>query len=131
MERITLHYLQPELIRKDAQEGGTMLQASEIQKRFTHLQHTVSETSKAVHGDSTIPKDLMTCMDELDKECKSAKKVMSSRNEGRIRQCVDDLERIGDRAERACREADGLNNRVKDAVSSMHLELAELKGEMH
>jgi hypothetical protein len=108
-----------------------MLQASELQKRFTHLQQTVSETSKAVHSDAAIPKDLMSCMDELDKECKSAKKVMSSRNEGRIRQCVDDLERIGGRAERACVEADGLNNRVKDAISSMHLELAELKSEMH
>jgi hypothetical protein len=108
-----------------------MLQASEIQQRFTHLQQTVSEASKTVHSESASPKDLMNCMDELDKECKSAKKVMSSRNEGRIRQCVDDLERIGGRAERACEEADGLNSRVKDAVSSMHLELSELKREMH
>lgn len=108
-----------------------MLQASEIQKRFTHLQQTVGEASKAIHAESAIPKDLMSCIDELDKECKSAKKVMSSRNEGRIRQCVDDLERIGDRAEHYCQEAGGLNSRVKDAVSSMHLELFELKRDMH
>jgi len=108
-----------------------MLQASEIQKRFSHLQHTVSEASKAVHADSAIPKDVMNCLDELDKECKSAKKVMSSRNEGRIRQCVDDLEQMGGRAERVCQETDGLNNRVKDAVSSMHLELSDLKRDMH
>jgi len=108
-----------------------MLQASEIQKRFTHLQQTVSEASRTVHADSAIPKDLMSCMDELDNEFKSAKKVMSSRNEGRIRQCVDDLERIGDRAERFCQQSDDIHANVKDAVSSMHLELSDLKREMH
>ena len=108
-----------------------MLQASEIQTRFSHLQRTVSETSKTIHADSAIPKDLMSCMDELDKECKSAKKIMSSRNEGRIRQCVDDLERMGDRAERVCHDTDGLHHRVMDAVSAMHLELSDLKRDMH
>ncbi|MFP3564469.1 hypothetical protein [Paraburkholderia sp. SIMBA_030] len=69
-----------------------MLQASEMQKRFTHLQQTVSEASQTCHAVATIPKDLMKWVDELDNECKSAKKVMSSRDEDRIRQWVDDLE---------------------------------------
>ena len=108
-----------------------MLQASEIQKRFTHLQQTVSEASRTCHADATTPKDLMKWMDELDNECKSAKKVMSSRDEDRIRQWVDDLERIGDRAERACQKAGGLNARIMDAVSSMHSELSDLQRQLH
>jgi hypothetical protein len=67
--------------------------------RFTHLQQTISDASRTMHADATIPQHLMNWMDELEKECKSAKKIMSSRDEDRIRQCVDDLERIGDRAE--------------------------------
>jgi len=113
------------------QEGGIMLQATEIQKRFTHLQQTISEASRTCHADAAIPKDLMNWMDELDKECKSAKKVMSSQDEDRIRQCVDDLERIGDRAERACQQAGGLEASIKDAVSSMHSELSDLKRQLH
>ncbi|WP_087739623.1 hypothetical protein [Paraburkholderia piptadeniae] len=108
-----------------------MLQASEIQKRFTHLQQTVSDASRTCHADKTIPADLMNWMDELDKECKSAKKIMSTNDEDRIRQCVDDLERIGDRAERACQKAGSLDTRVKDAVSSMHSELSDLKRQLH
>lgn len=108
-----------------------MLQASEIQKRFTHLQQTVSEASRTCHADAAIPKDLMNWVDELDKECKSAKKVMSSKDEDRIRQCVDDLERIGNRAERACQQAGGLDARIMDAVSSMHSELSDLKRQLH
>ncbi|MCY0854852.1 MULTISPECIES: hypothetical protein [unclassified Cupriavidus] len=108
-----------------------MLQASEIQRRFTHLQQTISEASRTCHADTAIPTDLMNWVDELDKECQSAKKVMSSKDEDRIRQCVDDLERIGDRAERACQQAGGLDARIKDAVSSMHSELSDLKRQLH
>ena len=108
-----------------------MLQASEIQKRFTHLQQTVSEASRTMHADATIPQHLVKWMDELEKECKSAKKILSSKDEDRIRQCVDDLERIGDRAERACQQAGSLDARIKDAVSSMHSELADLKRQLH
>ncbi|AXF05488.1 hypothetical protein [Paraburkholderia hospita] len=108
-----------------------MLQASEIQKRFTHLQQTISDASRTCHADKTIPADLMNRMDELDKECKSAKKVMASNDGDRIRQCVDDLERIGDRAERACQQVGSLDARIKDAVSTMHSELTDLKRQFH
>src|SRR5437879_4465696 len=108
-----------------------MLQATEIQKRFTHRQQTVSEASRTCHADAMIPRDLMNCVDELDKECKSAKNLMSSQDEDRIRQCVDDLERIGDRAERACQQAGGLDASIKDAVTSMHSELSDLKRQLH
>ncbi|MCG5072121.1 hypothetical protein [Paraburkholderia tagetis] len=108
-----------------------MLQSGEMQKRFSHLQQTVSEASRTCHADATIPKDLMKCMDELDNECKSASKVMSSKDEGRIRQWVDDLEQMGDRAERVCQKAGSLDTRIVDAVSSMHSELSDLKRQLH
>ena len=36
-----------------------MLQASEIQKRFTHLEQTIENASQACHADATLPQDLM------------------------------------------------------------------------
>ncbi|WP_432260390.1 hypothetical protein [Cupriavidus sp. TMH.W2] len=108
-----------------------MLQASEMQQRFSHLQQTISEASRTCHADARIPQDLMNWVDELDKECKSASKVASSKDQDRIRQWVDDLERIGDRADRACQQAGGLDAKIKDAVSSMHSELADLKRQLH
>ncbi|MFX1767801.1 hypothetical protein PWP93_35515 [Paraburkholderia sp. A1RI-2L] len=108
-----------------------MLQSGEMQKRFSHLQETVSEASRTCHADATIPKNLMKWMDELDNECKSAKKVMSSKDEGRIRQWIDDLERMGDRAERAFQLAGSVDTKIMNAVSSMHLELSDLKRQLH
>jgi polyhydroxyalkanoate synthesis regulator phasin len=72
----------------------------------------------------------MNWVDELDKECKSAKKVMSSRDQDRIRLWVDDLERIGDRVEQASQKAGGLDDKIRDAVSSMHSELSDLKRQL-
>lgn len=108
-----------------------MLQASEIQQRFNHLQQSVHEASRTCHADKGVPQDLMNWVDELDKECKSAKKIMSSSDTDRMRQCVDDLERIGDRAERACQQAGGLDGKIKSAVSTMHSELSDLKRQLH
>jgi phosphate uptake regulator len=108
-----------------------MLQASEIQKRFTHLQQTVSEASRTCHADSAAPNDLMNWMDELEKECQSAMKVMATSDEERMRQCIEDLERIGDRAERACEQANSVTESTRDAITSMHSELSDLKRQLH
>ncbi|KVM52631.1 hypothetical protein WJ58_19535 [Burkholderia ubonensis] len=108
-----------------------MLQASEMQQRFSHLQQTISEASRTCHSDKTAPRDLLNWVDELDKECKSAKKIAASGDNDRIRQWVDDLERIGDRAERACMQAGGIDAGIMNAVSSMHSELSDLKQQLH
>jgi hypothetical protein len=108
-----------------------MLQSSEIQKRLTHLGQTIDKASRACHADATSPKDLIDCVDQLDKQSESAKKVMASHDEDRMRRFVDDLERLGDRAEQACERAANVNANVKSAVSSVHAELTDLKKQLH
>ncbi|PTB21136.1 hypothetical protein C9I57_10575 [Trinickia symbiotica] len=108
-----------------------MLQTNEIQKRFSHLQQTISEASRTLHSNQSVPQDLMDCMDELDRECQSAQGAMSSQDEDRIRQCVDDMELLGDRAEQACQQAGSLDGKVRQAVTSMHDELSDFKRQIH
>jgi hypothetical protein len=108
-----------------------MLQASEIQKRFTHLEQTIEKASQACHADATLPKELMDCVDQLDKKTEGAKKIMESKDENRIRQWVDDLEQVGDRAEQACQRATKVDAKVKSAVTSVHAELSDLKKQLH
>ncbi|TDN57743.1 hypothetical protein [Paraburkholderia sp. BL10I2N1] len=108
-----------------------MLQASEIQKRFTHLERTIEKASQACHADTSLPKELMECVDQLDKKAEGAKKIMESKDENRMRQWVDDLEQVGDRAEQACQRATNVNAKVKSAVTSVHAELSDLKKQLH
>ncbi|MBB5499952.1 hypothetical protein [Paraburkholderia sp. MM5384-R2] len=108
-----------------------MMQVSEIQKRFTHLQQSIEQASQTCHADATLPKDLVKCVDELDQQSASAKKVIASNDQDRMRQWVDDLERIGDSAEKACERAANVNARIRKAVSSVHAELSDLKKQLH
>jgi len=108
-----------------------MLQASEIQKRFTHLEQTIGKASQACHADTTLPKDLMDCVNQLDKQSATATKIAKSKDENRIRQWVDDLEQVGDRAEQACQRATKVDAKVKSAVTSVHAELSDLKKQLH
>ncbi|WP_341314020.1 hypothetical protein WN982_01045 [Paraburkholderia sp. IMGN_8] len=108
-----------------------MLQASEIQKRFTHLEQTIEKASQACHADATLPKDLIDYVDQLDRKSEGAKKIMESKDENRMRQWVDDLEQLGDRAEQACQRATNVNAKVKNAVTSVHAELSDLKKQLH
>jgi len=108
-----------------------MLQASEIQTRVTHLGQTIGKASQACHADSTVPKDLMDCVDQLDKQSERAAKILESKDESRIRQWVDDLEQVGDRAEKACQRATNIDAKVKTAVTTVHAELSDLKRQLH
>jgi len=56
---------------------------------------------------------------------------MESKDENRIRQWVDDLEQVGDRAEQACQRATKVDAKVKSAVTSVHAELSDLKKQLH
>lgn len=108
-----------------------MLQTSEIQKRFSHLQQTIGEASRTCHAGKSIPQDLMNCVDELDSQCRKAQPVMASQDQDRMRQWIDQMEAIGDRAERACKSVGGLDAKVKQCVDSLHSELSEFKHKLH
>ena len=96
-----------------------------------HLGQTIDMASQACHADATTPKNLMDCVEQLDKQSELAKKVMASKDEDRIRQYVDDLERVGYRAEKACQGTVSINAHVKTAISSVHAELSDLKKLLH
>ncbi len=108
-----------------------MLQSSEIQKRFSHIQQTISEATRSCQSAQSVPQDLKSCVEEIDKECKSAQSAMKSQDEDRMRECIDSLEQMGDRAERACQKASNVDGNLKRAVSTMHSELSDLKRQLH
>jgi hypothetical protein len=48
-----------------------------------------------------------------------------------MRECIESLEELGDRAERACEQAGNVDGELKRAVSTMHSELSDLKRQLH
>lgn len=108
-----------------------MLKVNEIQKRFNHIEHTISQAAQACQFDSTTPRELRDCVTRLEQQAGQAKQVLQSQDENRIRQCVDDLEQISDRAKQSMQPASGVADEVKNAVMQAHRELSELKRQLH
>jgi methyl-accepting chemotaxis protein len=108
-----------------------MMQTSEIQQRFQQIEQTIHQAAQACQAAGNVPTDLKSCVQELDQKSGQARQTMQSQDENQLRQCVDDLEQIGDRAKDACERAGNVDTTVKNAVMQAHRELSDLKHQMH
>lgn len=108
-----------------------MLQANELERRFTLIGHAIGQASQACSVERNMPSELRSCIQKLDKQSDLAKDVLRSRDEARIRKMVDDLERLGHRARQVCINGASLMPQTKEAVKWMHDELSRLKHQLH
>lgn len=105
-----------------------MLQANEIQQRFTHIQQTIGEAQQAL-GDA--PNEIRDCIEKLSREAQQAKDVMQSNDQQRVIECVDRLEDMGDEAKRISRSLPQMPAHLEAAVTRVHAELSDLKHQLH
>ena len=108
-----------------------MLQSSEIQQRFSSIQQAIGQASQTLQAESGTSPELKECIQKLDRESSRAQQVIQSQDESRIRQCVDDLESMGDEAKRVCRSQGTATPRVAEAITKVHDELSDLKHKLH
>ncbi|MGZ3237607.1 MAG: hypothetical protein ACXU8A_09560 [Burkholderiaceae bacterium] len=108
-----------------------MLQANEIQQRFSHIQQSIQQASQACQSGSNVPDDLKQCIQQLDSESNSAKQAMQSQDQQQIIQCIDNLEQLGDRARDACQQSQNVDGQLKQAVMQAHDELSDFKRQLH
>ena len=108
-----------------------MMQVNEIQRHFSNIERSVDQVTQACRSERNIPQDLQECVQQLDRQTEQARQVLQSQDESRIRQCIDNLEQISDRAEHAIERANDLDDGVKRAVMQAHSELSSLKHQLH
>jgi hypothetical protein len=108
-----------------------MLQANEIQQRFSTIQQCIQQASQACQSSSNVPEDLKQAIQQLDSESNSAQQTLQSQDEQQIMQCVDNLEQLGDRARDACQQSQNVDGQLKQAVMQAHDELSDLKRQLH
>ena len=106
-----------------------MLQANEIQQRFTHIQQTIQEAQQACQQDA--PDEIRNVIEKLSNEARQAQSVMQSNDQQRIQQCVDNLEDMGDEAKRISRSLPTMPAHLEAAVTRVHAELSDLKHKLH
>ncbi|RZI39911.1 hypothetical protein EGT07_26385 [Herbaspirillum sp. HC18] len=110
-----------------------MMQANELQQRLVHVENTVHDAARRCESAQAVPMDIKNCMHELDQKIGQARNMMqSNQGEEKLRQYVDDLEELGDRAKDACEHSKGnVDAELKNAIMQAHRELSDLKHQLH
>jgi hypothetical protein len=107
-----------------------MLQPSEIQQRFSHVQQVVNQAEEVCRNDQSVPNEIRDCIQKLAHETDRAQSVMQSNDQSDMVQCIDDLEAIGDEAKRVCTSTRP-SPQVQSVVVRVHDELSNLKHQLH
>lgn len=108
-----------------------MMQSSEMQQRMSHVEQTIHQAAQACQSATAVPMDLKDSIQQLDQRSGQVNQIMQDRNEEHIRQFVDELEQLGDRAKDACDRAGNVDPNLKNAVMQAHRELSDLKRQLH
>lgn len=108
-----------------------MLQANEIQQRFTQIQQTISDAEQVCSSEQDAPSQIRDVIQKLSRESQQAASVMQSDDQQRVIQAVDNLESISDEAKRAVRSMPELSQPIQAAVLRVHDELSNLKHQLH
>ena len=109
-----------------------MMQINEIQQRFNQVEQTIHHASQACQNAILLPMDLKDCIQQLDEKSGQARITMQqAQDQDRIRQCIDDLEKLGDKAKDACERAPTIDDEIRNAVMQAHHELSDLKHQLH
>jgi chromosome segregation ATPase len=74
--------------------SAIMMQAKEIEQRFTTVERSVEQLKQAVNAQKNVPQDLKDCVQQLGQQTSAARQVVQSQDEQRIVQAVDELEQF-------------------------------------
>ncbi|RJG06505.1 hypothetical protein D3870_11215 [Noviherbaspirillum cavernae] len=109
-----------------------MMERGELQQRLSHIEQTIHHASEACQHAILLPMHLKDCIQQLDEKSWHAKQMMQQMpDENSIRQCIDDLEEVGDQARDACERNETVDPEIRDAVMQAHRELSDLKHQLH
>jgi septal ring factor EnvC (AmiA/AmiB activator) len=108
-----------------------MLQASEIQQRFTTIRRTIGEAERACESAGDSSPELREHLHKLADEARSADAIIRSAQQEQIVECIDRLEDMGDEAKRLSRSDDHISAKLESAVTKVHAELSQLKHQLH
>lgn len=105
----------------------TMLQISDLQRRFGAVETAVAHAAQACSAERELSGELRGSIQRLDKLADTIKTVLASRDGARTRKLADELEVLSARARQVCRSGAAVSPPMKSAVNRLHDELTALK----
>jgi ABC-type transporter Mla subunit MlaD len=109
------------------------MQASQVKEQFPRIQRSIDQAAQLCQTSNQVPDDLRNCIAQLDQESDQANQILAQEtNDNKIIECVDRLEKLGDRAMEVCKQAgNSVDQDVQSAVKEAHGALSDLKHRLH
>jgi hypothetical protein len=107
------------------------MQASQVKEYFPSIKQRIDNAAQLCQITTGVPDNVRNRLGELDREADEAARIFEQeRNENRIRQCVDRLEKLGDHVVNACSSVK-LDEQVENAIQEAHDAISNLKHRLH
>ena len=104
-----------------------MPQTNDIQHRYHLLEQAISQAAQASSAERELPSELRDSIQRVDRLSDTAREILLSQDQHRIRTLIRELELLAERARRVCINLPHLSAQMKGAVSHMHSQIMELK----
>lgn len=108
-----------------------MMQMNEIQRCYSSARRAIDHAAQVCQSEPRAPQELKECVQQMDQRIGQAEQIMQTQDEMRIRECIDDLEQLSDRAGRAVEMAGPVDDELREAVMEAHHELSRFKHQLH
>lgn len=108
------------------------MEISEIRQQLSQVDQIIQRAAQALQNDKAASKELKDCVQQLGAQSKQAQQALKRAEDGAVlTQCIEDLERTGDRALQACENTSNLSAQAKTAVHQAYEQLSELNQQLH
>lgn len=106
------------------------MQPNEVQQRFQRVEQCIDDAYQACQQSQSAPEQLKQSIQQLDQRSDEARQLIQGQDQGKIKECIYELEELSDRALEACKQAGNIEPQLKQAVQQTHSELSSLKHQM-
>jgi len=108
------------------------MEIRDIKEQLSQVDQVINRAAKAVQHDKAAPKELKDCVELLGAQTKHAQQALKQAEDGAVlTQCIENLERTGDRALRVCENTSRLGTQAKSAVHQAYEQLSDLNEQLH
>lgn len=105
------------------------MQPNQVRDYFSSVEQSIGNAAELCQITSDVPEDVRECLSELERESDHARHMLEEEDDdNRIIDCIDRLEKLGDRAIQACREAGNtVDPQVEHAAQQARDAIADMK----
>jgi hypothetical protein len=108
------------------------MQRSQLKEEHASIARRIDSAATACQLSNAVPEELRESLGRLDQESDELRQLLdTAENDNRIIQCVDRLEKLGDRAMHACSQDSNVDPEVEKQVREAHDAISALKHRLH